>query len=140
MKKLFTIVTLLSLITFLTDAQSRTTGEFFIQVTNNTGGVKIDLDVTLVSDLCWNASENDYDWHPLTNEFDYTHEISGDTTTANGKIGLDLCYVHHDAEPYLGLGRYLIRVRENSVVKDIMYMDYRTSDLPEGAIGGRCNF
>ncbi len=45
-------------------------------------------------------------------------------------IPLDLCFSPDDNDPGLALGYYRIEVREDGVMKDYMYIDYRTSHLP----------
>lgn len=72
----------------------------------------------------------------MTTDYNHLNEISDQSTSNNGLIGLDLCYDQHGATPYLGLGKYKIVVREDGIATDSMYIDYRTSHLPECRAGG----
>ena len=131
MRKLILLLLAVNLTSFA--QESLFIGEFCIDVKRNYDEKTITLHATLVSDACWDAKSgsNFHNWHPLTTQYPGGNSSQSWSGATLGKVCLDLCYHRQDATPFLGLGKYKITVKEDGVAKDFMYIDYRTSHLPE---------
>lgn len=101
-----------------------------------------------MSELCWDADPDNPNWHPLTTE--YVYDGSSDDWSLRmiepGQnyrlwLGLDLHWSDDgNNSPYLSLARYKISVcyywdDYNYEVKDVLYIDYRTSAFIEDVSG-----
>lgn len=112
-----------------------TTGELNFWIANNGGGATVEVEMELVSSLCWDASAYYPDTHNLTDLFG-----GGTISTNSTSLYLEFLACWETTVPNyfrtFGLGYYKFTGRVNGIDKDYFYIDYRTQDLPENFNSG----
>lgn len=135
MKKILTILTFIFAYTVTNAQQKLYEGEISFWVYNNSSGANVEVQMELISSLCWNASGDlGYeDIHDLTTLFgggtvslEYPPPPQGWIEFLGSWETTPLQYFRT-----FGLGLYKFTVKVNGVIKDQTTIDYRTSSLPE---------
>lgn len=138
MNKLFLTVILFVMGSFVIRAQDETAGELIIWVKNNPGGAEIKIEVSLVSSLCWDAWNSNYDLHDITNLYNGSYLTTSSTLTKD--LNWEACWSVPGYQYGFGLGNYKVtayqKINGEFEQKDYFYIDYRTSDLPENFNSG----
>ncbi len=120
---------------FLNAQDKLTGGELNFFIDNNSSGAIVEIEMELVSSLCWDASSISPDIHNITYSF-----LGGQLFTNSTGLYLEFlaCWETNQQNYYrtFGLGNYKFTGIVNGVVKDYFYIDYRTSDLPENFNSG----
>lgn len=138
MKTIITLLTIcIVLINFSTiKAQELVTGELVVWVENNPNNLEIQVQVDLISSLCWDASDNPSypDLHNLTTEYPGSYMLTDEEEDLNWEG----CWSYPHYQHAFGLGKYKVTAcspegggEGDCAILDYFIIDYRTSDLPE---------
>lgn len=106
-------------------------GELIIYVFNNIGYDEIKIEVRLISSLCWDATNSDYDLHNITTQYPGSYRTTSDYSD---RFPWGLCS-SQQMENMFGLGNYRVtgykKINGEFESTDYFDIDYRTSDIPE---------
>lgn len=116
--------------TFLLKAQGDESGELIVYVVNNPQSELVTVTVSLISELCWDATQGYPDLHNITDDFPGTTQY-----LTSGHVDWEMSG-QGTTDHMFGLGFYRVSASYGDQPGDLFTIDYRTSDLIENFNGG----